>query len=450
MRRATRLLAIPSLVALLAASSGAASGKVVAHRPSVSSRSVAATAAHATPTVARRAPSATATSSRPTPTGTPVVAQLPDGLPIPSATPALPKLGALDHAIVFDDGMQVVMLPVGGAPVALSNLSANSGPFKRPRFSGQGFIYYDGAFFLGDIYGHHAPIPPPTTTDELVYDAWPSPDSRYVAWVLVTPGTWHGVKFSMAASRIVLTDQAGANPKVLLQQTIDGAGGVPIVYGWRVGNPATLLVQNSYGFVGLHKGLEEFNPVTGDLVGDWLPPTGENTQPVGEVLGLSPTGASMVYSTKDAVLPSGEGPLPVNLWVMTLNGRTSTLIDIATQHKDPALPKQPAPSTYAFSRQAFISPDETLVAYTRLDVIYPKGVRVPYIRPVACIARTNGASKADLVAGFRVMGWVDSNTLVLRKDDQPDTGLYTYSLSSSTKTRVAPGSASFEVDGIVP
>ncbi len=346
--------------------------------------------------------------------------------------------------------MQVVLVPSGGSPVALSNLSDNPGPFKRPRFSGQQFVYYDGAFYLGDIFGHRSPIPPPTVTDELVYDAWPSPDGRYIAWVLVTPGTWQGVKFSMAASRIVLTDQSGANPRVLLQQTIDGDGGVPIVYGWRNGNPATLLVQNSYGFAGLHKGLEEFDPATLDLVGDWLPPDGEATQPQGEVLGVSPSGASMAYATKDLLLPSGEGPLPANLLVMTFKGRNTTLVDTAAQHKDPALPKQPAPSAYVFSRQVYVSPDDTVVAYTRLDVIYPKGVRVPYIRPVACIARVNGAAKADLAAGFRVMGWVDNNTLVLRKDDQPKTGLYTYSLATSVKTRVAPGNSSFEVDGVVP
>ena len=453
MRRA-RVLTFCAALSLLAVVSGATSGGAGTRGANAmpaaarASRSPVVTA-QARATV-RRSPTATPTPPRPTPTGTPVIVQLPSSLPTPSPAKPSPKVGALDHAIVFDDGVQVVMVPSGGSPVALSNLSASPYPFKRPRFTGQQFIYYDRAFYLGDIYGHRTPITPPASANELVYDAWPSPDGHYIAWVLVTPGAWQGVTFDMAASRIVLTDQSGGNAKVLMQQAIDAQGGVPIIYGWLYGDPATLLIQDSYGFVGLHKGLEEFNPVSGDLVGDWLPPNGEDSQPEGEVLGVSPTGTSMVYSTKDAALPSGEGPLPVNLFVMSFKGRDSTLIDVATQHKDRALPKQPVPSTYAFSRQAFISPDGTLLAYTRLDVIYPKGVRVPYIRPVACIARTNGASKADLVAGFRVMGWLDNNTLVLRKDDRPATGLYTFNLSDNSKQLVAPGDTNLEVDGIVP
>jgi hypothetical protein len=210
-----------------------------------------------------------------------------------------------------------------------------------------------------------------------------------------------------------------------------------------------LLVQNSYGFVGIHKGLEEFDPVLDDLVGDWLPPLEEGTQPTGEVLGISPGGHGIVYATSDAIAPSGEGPLPSAINVMMFDGRKVYQLDLASAHHDKALPKQPVPSMYVFSRQAFISPDDSRVAYTRLDFIYPKGTLTPYIRPVACLANIDGTGKVDLEAGYRVMGWTDSHTLVLRKDDEPDTGLYSFDINSKSKSLIVKG-VNLEVNGIVP
>jgi hypothetical protein len=310
-------------------------------------------------------------------------------------------------------------------------------------------MYYDNAFYLGDVFGHHTPIAAPVASGEQVYDAWPSPDGQFIAWELVSPAPWNGAMFSMGASRIVLTDQTGGNARIVLRQPIDANGSIPIIYGWRFGRPPTLLVQNSFGFAGLHKGLEEFDPVIDDLVGDWLPPLGDATQPSGEVLGLSPHGTSVVYATSDASLPSGEGPFPVSLSVMTFSGRRVYHIDSASAHHDKALPKQPAPSAYVFSRQAFISPDDSHVAYTRLDAIYPKGALVPLIRPIASLANIDGSGKSDIAPGFQVMGWTDSNNVVLRKDESPATGLYTFNLASRATTLLLRG-INLEVNGIVP
>jgi hypothetical protein len=392
---------------------------------------------------------ATATPTRvpARPTSTP---QTFKGIPEPSATPPAPHFGALDRSIVYTNGVQVLLMPAAGTGlVGLANLTPSPYPFKRPRYAGWQFMYYDNAFYLGDVLGHHTPVAAPAASGEQVYDAWPSPDGQFIAWVLVSPGPWNGATFSMGASRIVVTDQSGSNVRVLLQQSIDSAGGVPIVYGWRYGRPSTLLVQNSYGFVGLHKGLEEFDPLTGDLVGDWLPPVGTDTQPAGEVLGLSPTGQSIVYATSDATLPSGEGPFPSALNVMTFGGRRTYSIDVAAAHHDKALPKLPAPSAYVFGRQAFISPDEGHVAYTRLDAIYPKGATVPYMWPIASLANIDGSGKTDLAAGFRVVGWTSNRYLVLAKDTDPNAGLYSYDRASQQTTLLVRGH-NLEVTGIVP
>jgi hypothetical protein len=164
---------------------------------------------------------------------------------------------------------------------------------------------------------------------------------------------------------------------------------------------------------------------------------------------LSPGGHSIVYATSDAVAPSGEGPLPSAINVMSFDGRKVYHLDIASAHHDKALPKQPVPSMYAFSRQAFVSPDESHIAYTRLDFIYPKGALTPYIRPVACLANIDGSGKVDLAAGYRTMGWTDSHTLVLRKDDEPDTGLYSYDINTKATSLIVKG-VNLEVAGIVP
>jgi hypothetical protein len=404
-----------------------------------------------TPAVPSRRPTPRATPT-PLPTATPTMVPVPviDAIPQPSAVAAPPRLGTtLDGAVLYDNGAQILALPSGGGAVALANLSPSPYPFKRPRFTGWQFIYYDQGFFLGDIFARHTPLLSPATGNESVYDAWPSPDGQYIAWVLVKPGPWRGVTFSMASSRIVLTNISGQNPRTLLQQDVDAAGGVPILYGWRFGHPATVLVQSSYGFAGLHRGLLEFDPQAGDLVGDWLPPTGEATLPTGEVLGLSPSGQTIVFAGTDGLLPTGEGPLPSDLWVMTLAGRQARRIDLASQYRDKAAPGQPAPSAYRFARQAFVSPDETLVAYTRLDVTYPRGALAPVLRPIAVIARISGAGKADLAAGFRAVGWLDNNTVLLRLDGTAAAGLYACDLTTARKRLLARG-ANLTFDGIVP
>jgi hypothetical protein len=402
---------------------------------------------------ARQAVASPTAKPRPRPpaaTPTQVIAAPLTTIPEPSATPSLPHFAPLTHSIVYDNGVQALLAPASGsAPVALANLSSSPYPFKRPRYAGWQFMYYDAAFYLGDVFGHHTPIAAPIAQTEQVFDAWPSPDGQYIAWVLVKPGPWDGAIFSMGASRVVITDQTGGNARVVVQQSIDAFGGVPIIYGWRYGRPPTLLVQNSYGFAGLHKGLEEYNPVVNDLVSDWLPPTGSTVQPAGEVLNLSPGGNSIAFATSDLTLPTGEGPLPANINVMSHGGRHVSNIDVSAGHHDKALPKQPAPTAYAFSRQAFISPDETLIAYTRLDAIYPKGAIAPLIRPIACIARTNGAGRADLAPGYRVMGWIDNNTLVLRKDEAPGLGLYSYNITNNQATLIVSG-PNLNVEGIVP
>jgi hypothetical protein len=187
----------------------------------------------------------------------------------------------------------------------------------------------------------------------------------------------------------------------------------------------------------------------GDLVGDWLPPVGTNTLPSGEVLGLSPGGQSIVYATNDAALPSGEGPFPVALSAMTFAGRRTYNIDVASAHRDKAVSKMPAPSAYIFSRQAFVSPDEARVAYTRLDAIYPKGASAPYIRPVASLANIDGSAKSDIAAGYRVAGWTSNHTVVLYKDADPNAGIYVYDLATQQSSFLVKG-LNLQVIGIVP
>ncbi|HVA92457.1 MAG TPA: hypothetical protein VNL71_21765 [Chloroflexota bacterium] len=364
------------------------------------------------------------------------------------------SFGALDHSIVYDDGQQVILIPTSGAgPVALADLSPSPSAFKRPRFTGWQFTYYDNGYMLGDIFGHRHAITPPINAGEEVYDVWPSPDGQYLAWQFVTSGIIEGLNINMAASRIVITDQQGRNPRVLLQAAAGGTyGDIPIIYGWRAASPPTLLVQMSYAssaMFGLHRGLEEFDPSVNDLVGDYFPPLSDNTLPTGEVLGVSPSGQFAVFATADGNLPTGEGQFPLAISVMRLPARNSTEIDTASAYHDKATKKLPAPRAVVFSRQAFISPDDTRIAYTRDDVLYPRGATAPLIRPIAMLANLNGGGKADIAPDERVMGWQDAQTVVVARENTSTDGLYAVNLNSKASTLLVKG-VTLRVDGIVP
>ena len=73
-----------------------------------------------------------------------------------------------------------------------------------------------------------------------------------------------------------------------------------------------------------------------------------------------------MFSTRDAHLPSGEGPYPTNLAIMSTGQRHIVIIDSASAHRDRAT-KLPCSAGLHFARRAFISPDDTRVAYTRLE-----------------------------------------------------------------------------------
>ncbi|HVC82503.1 MAG TPA: hypothetical protein VNL35_18605 [Chloroflexota bacterium] len=374
-------------------------------------------------------------------------------LPSQAAPRARTSFGVLDQSIVYDDGQQVVLIPAsGGGPVGLANLSPSPSAFKRPRYAGWQFTYYDNGYMLGDIYGHRHAITPPINAGEDVYDVWPSPDGQYLAWQFVTSGTIEGLNINMAASRIVITDQQGRNPRVLLQAAAGVYGDIPIIYGWRAGSPPTLLVQMSYAssaMFGLHRGLEEFDPAVNDMVGDYFPPLGGNSLPTGEVLGVSPSGQSAVFATSDGPLPSGEGQFPLAISVMRLPARHITAIDTASSYHDKATKKLPTPRAVFFSRQAFISPDDTRIAYTREDVLYPKGAAAPLIRPIAMVANLGGGGKADIAADDQVMGWQDTQTVVVDRENTSADGLYAVNVSSNASTLLVRGT-NLRVDGIVP
>ena len=374
-------------------------------------------------------------------------------LPSQAAPRARTSFGVLDQSIVYDDGQQVVLIPAsGGGPVGLANLSPSPSAFKRPRYAGWQFTYYDNGYMLGDIYGHRHAITPPINAGEDVYDVWPSPDGQYLAWQFVTSGTIEGLNINMAASRIVITDQQGRNPRVLLQAAAGVYGDIPIIYGWRAGSPPTLLVQMSYAssaMFGLHRGLEEFDPAVNDMVGDYFPPLGGNSLPTGEVLGVSPSGQSAVFATSDGPLPSGEGQFPLAISVMRLPARHITAIDTASSYHDKATKKLPSPRAVFFSRQAFISPDDTRIAYTREDVLYPKGAAAPLIRPIAMVANLGGGGKADIAADDQVMGWQDTQTVVVDRENTSADGLYAVNVSSNASTLLVRGT-NLRVDGIVP
>ncbi|HXT34370.1 MAG TPA: hypothetical protein VN837_02225 [Chloroflexota bacterium] len=374
-------------------------------------------------------------------------------LPSQAASRGRTSFGALDHSIVYDDGQQVVLIPASGSgPVGLANLSPSPSAFKRPRYAGWQFTYYDNGYMLGDIYGHRQAITPPINAGEDVYDVWPSPDGQYLAWQFVTSGTIEGLDVNMAASRIVITDQQGRNPRVLLQAAAGANGDIPIIYGWRAGSPPTLLVQTSYAssaMFGLHRGLEEFDPAVNDMVGDYFPPLGGNSLPTGEVLGVSPSGQFAVFATADGSLPSGEGQFPLAISVMHLPARHIVAIDTASSYHDKATKKLPAPRATFFSRQAFISPDDTRIAYTREDVLYPKGATAPLIRPIAMVANLGGGGKADIAADDQVMGWQDAQTVVVYRENTSADGLYAVNVSSDAGTLLV-GGRNLRVDGIVP
>jgi len=374
-------------------------------------------------------------------------------LPSQAASRGRTSFGALDHSIVYDDGQQVVLIPASGSgPVGLANLSPSPSAFKRPRYDGWQFTYYDNGYMLGDIYGHRQAITPPINAGEDVYDVWPSPDGQYLAWQFVTSGTIEGLDVNMAASRIVITDQQGRNPRVLLQAAAGANGDIPIIYGWRAGSPPTLLVQTSYAssaMFGLHRGLEEFDPAVNDMVGDYFPPLGGNSLPTGEVLGVSPSGQFAVFATADGSLPSGEGQFPLAISVMHLPARHIVAIDTASSYHDKATKKLPAPRATFFSRQAFISPDDTRIAYTREDVLYPKGATAPLIRPIAMVANLGGGGKADIAADDQVMGWQDAQTVVVDRENTSADGLYAVNVSSDAGTLLV-GGRNLRVDGIVP
>ena len=405
----------------------------------------------ATPT-----PSATASpSATPSPTITRTPTITPTYAPTPTITPTPTAVGygPLDHTIVYDNGSQMLLIkPDGKGRAGLSFLSAASG--KRPRFSGGWrYVYYNNGFWVGDIYGHQQFVAPPALAGEEVYDAIPSPDGQYLAWQMTGRGTVGGNSINTAASRIVVTDASGGNAHTLVQASAGSANGdIPLLFGWRPGYPPTVLVQINYSsaaMFGLHKGLQEFDPVLGDMVNDYLPPLGEDTLPQGEVLGLSPSGGSIIYATQDAPLPSGEGPLPVNLLAMTTKGRVVSTIDVAASHKDKPFKHYPAPKAYVFARQAFVSPDDSRIAYTRLDVIYPPGALKPLLRPIACLANLDGTAKAEFGPDERVVGWSDGHTVLVRRENTRTNGIYTVNLNTGATRLVALGSG-LRVDGIIP
>jgi hypothetical protein len=420
--------------------------------PSPRRRATHTATATATATASRTAtPSHTPTT---TATMTPSPTLTPSNTPTATATPRPLSFGPLDHSVMFDDGNEIVLVPASGSgPVGLAFESQSPFPFKRPRYAGGRYIYFDNGFYLGDIYGHHAPLVPPVAPGESVYDAWPSPDGQYIAWQLVSSRQVGTIVFNLGASRIVLTNLAGGDPRTIVQQNAGAPlGDVPLLFGWRPGYPSTLLVQTIYGappLFGLHKGLEEFDPATGDLLGDYLPPIGQDTIPEGEVLNISPRGHSIVYASADSYLPSGEGPFPSTLNVMRLAGRRVSVIDVASSHHDGPVGSQPVPSAYIFSRQAYISPDDTNVAYTRYDVIYNKGSSTPSLEPIACLASANGTGRRDLGRDERVAGWASASVVLVIRQGAAQDGLYALNVRTMALRLLAPGH-NLEVDGILP
>lgn len=402
-------------------------------------------------------PTATAAASSPTvpPSPSPMPISTPD-LVVPqlAVTPAQPpSFGALDHSILLDNGYQVALVDRdGGGRAGLSFLSADSG--KRPRFSGGWqYIYYNNGFWLGDIFGHQRAVAPPAAPGEQVYDAIPSPDGQYIAWQMVTPADIGGNMVNMGASRIVITDATGGNARTLLQQSAGSTyGDIPLLYGWQPGNPPLVLVQTNYAIpsmFGLHKGLEAFDPTIDDMVNDYLPPLDQDTLPQGEVLGVSASGVTIVFATQDRLLPSGEGPFPVDLKVMTTGTRHITSIDAATAYQDGPTGRLPAPTAYIFYRQAFVSPDNSRLAYTRLDILYPKGATRPYVRPIACLANLDGSGKVSFGPDEYAVGWIDGHTVVVQRVHTHTDGLYAVDLNSGASTRILLGNG-LRVDGIIP
>ncbi|HWE62540.1 MAG TPA: hypothetical protein VHB98_12575 [Chloroflexota bacterium] len=400
-----------------------------------------------------KATATVAATLTPTPNASPTA---PPPLFVPATPTPVPlplSFGALDRAIIYDNGYQVALIgPDGSGHSGLSFLSAASA--RRPRFSGGWqYIYYNNGFWLGDIYGHQQSIAAPVVPGEQVYDAIPSPNGQYIAWQMVTPATIGGNTVNTGAGRIVITDSTGGNAHTLLQQSAGATyGDIPLLYGWRPGHPPTVLVQTNYALpsmLGLHKGLEEFDPAIDDVVNDYLPPLDQGTLPQGEVLGISASGATIVFATQDTLLPSGEGPFPVDLKVMTAANRRITSIDVAAAHQDKATALLPAPRASIFYRQAFISPDNSRIAYTLLDILYPKGATRPYVRPIAYLANLDGSGKVEIGADQYAAGWADGHTLVVQRVHTHTDGLYAVNLNTGKTTRIMLGNG-LRVDGIVP
>lgn len=414
---------------------------------------VAATPAPSTTGFSRRGTRRVAPSPSATPAA-PTITPIPPDSPTPTATPRPPSFGTLDHALVYDDHSQMILLLHGSTrPAGLAPLSAGS--HRNPRFSGGWqYIYYNNGFWLGDIYGHQTQIIPPLVTGEQVFDAFPSPDGQYIAWDLTRNATTNdGIVTNLGASRIVVTDQSGGNARTVVQQDMDSSdGGVPIIYGWRPVHPPTLLVQYAYSSaanLGLHRGLEEFDVGIDDMVGDYLPPLGESGEALGEALGLSPTGRRLAYATVDQLLPSGEGPYPATLYVMSTSVRHTALIDDVRHRKDTPPRGWPQARAYTISRQAYISPDDRRIAYTRLDIYYLDGHAAPTVRPIACLAGTDGAGKVELGQNEEVRGWADTHTVIVLRVHSRANGLYAVDLRTGVQTLLSPGN-DLRVDGIVP
>ncbi|MGH2347577.1 MAG: hypothetical protein ACRDG4_20305, partial [Chloroflexota bacterium] len=80
------------------------------------------------------------------------------------------SFGSLDHSIVYDDGQQIILIPASGSgPVGLADLTPSPSAFKRPRYAGWQFTYYDNGYRLGDIFGHRQAITPPLARGEQVF-----------------------------------------------------------------------------------------------------------------------------------------------------------------------------------------------------------------------------------------------------------------------------------------
>jgi len=387
-----------------------------------------------------------AEAAPPGPTPATTAAALITATPVPAS--ASSGVVGSASAVYYDDGREVFVAQADGSGRFALGILPPDNEFI-PHAAGGRLLYSDGAYWLATSQGQRFSVAaPPLIGNEKVFAAWPSPDGTRIAWQLYAPATYGTRLSNLGASRIVVTDSGGGGARTVLQQASGSIhGDVPELVGWRAegqpvagGPPGTLLLATRLAAEAdgtRLRGLLELDPSISDLVNDYLPPLGDADLPVGQTLSVSQDGRMVTYAPAQALLPSGEGPLPTALSVLDLRTGATRLVDRAAAYPGGTDARHPWTRYPYFSARAGapISPDDAHVLYTVVTVTYPDGALAPHLDEVARMASLASGQATTLAQGARALGWLSAGTALVRRQD----GLYAVDITTKAARRIVEG-----------